>query len=433
MKFAKNLRLKLDRIITEMDKDKQPYVKNPAKDFTRKRNLTFSKTIKFILSIGGSSINKELLDFYNYSENCVSNSAFVQQRDKILPVAFKHIFNEMNKCSGTNKLMKNYRLLAVDGTDLSVYPDPKNKGSFYKHKDSKPYALMHLNATFDLLNRKFLDVVINPSREDCERSAIIQMAKHYSNKETPIFVCDRGYESYNTIAHIQNIDSKYVIRVKDIYSNGILKCFNLPDCEFDTVITRMITRKTTKEVNSNPDYFKYLNPKIAFDFLEPKSKDLFEMSFRVVRFKISEDTYESLITNLSQDEFSNIELKDIYNKRWGVEVAFKELKYDIGLSSFHAKKQEYILQEIYAKLIMYNFCELIISQIIIEDNKKHIYKVNISIATKLCIDFYRSKKNITPKNLETLIKRYISPVRPDRSFPRNKKSKSFNSFIYRLS
>ncbi len=433
MKYAKNLKIKLNKLIATMEKDVTPYVKNPSKDFTRKRNLTFSKTIKFILSIGGSSINKELLDFYNYDEDCVTSSAFIQQRDKILSIAFRHIFDEFNKSNGTNKLLKGYRLLAVDGTDLSIFANPENTSTFYKHKDSKAYALMHLNATFDLLNRKFLDVVINPSRDDCERTALLQMSKNYTGKEKPIFVCDRGYEGYNTIANIENSGGKYVVRVKDIHSNGMLKCFDLPDCEFDTVITRMITRRTTKEVNANTDYYKYLNPKIAFDFLAPKSRDLFRMSFRVVRFKISENTYETLVTNLDDTEFNAEELKRIYNLRWGVEVAFKELKYDIGLASFHSKKVEFILQEIYAKLIMYNFCELIISQTIIQDNKKHIYKVNISVATKICLDFYRSIKNITPQTLETLIKRYISPVRPDRSFPRNTKSKSFNSFIYRIS
>lgn len=33
-----------------------------------------------------------------------------------------------------------------------------------------------------------------------------------------------------------------------------------------------------------------------------------------------------------------------------------ELKYTIGLTNFHAKKVEYIHQEIFARLIIYNFC-----------------------------------------------------------------------------
>lgn len=34
--------------------------------------------------------------------------------------------------------------------------------------------------------------------------------------------------------------------------------------------------------------------------------------------------------------------------RWGIETAFRELKYTIGITAFHAKKRELIKQEIYA-------------------------------------------------------------------------------------
>ena len=35
------------------------------------------------------------------------------------------------------------------------------------------------------------------------------------------------------------------------------------------------------------------------------------------------------------------------NSRWGIERSFRKLKYTIGLTNFHAKKVEYILQEIF--------------------------------------------------------------------------------------
>lgn len=60
--------------------------------------------------------------------------------------------------------------------------------------------------------------------------------------------------------------------------------------------------------------------------------------------------------------------------RWGIETLFRELKYSIGLSNFHAKKVTYILQEIYAKLTMYNFCEVITSFVVIHQSDiKHLY------------------------------------------------------------
>lgn len=45
-----------------------------------------------------------------------------------------------------------------------------------------------------------------------------------------------------------------------------------------------------------------------------------------------------------------------------IETTFGELKYAIGLNTFHARKRELIKQEIYARLILHNFCERIIKK-----------------------------------------------------------------------
>ena len=47
-------------------------------------------------------------------------------------------------------------------------------------------------------------------------------------------------------------------------------------------------------------------------------------------------------------------------------IISQDLKYTISLCIFLQKKVEHILQEIYARLIMYNFSELITSHVIIE-------------------------------------------------------------------
>ena len=94
------------------------------------------------------------------------------------------------------------------------------------------------------------------------------------------------------------------------------------------------------------------------------------MSFRIVRFPITEDTYEMLVTNLDRFIFPITTLKEIYNLRWGVETSFRELKYSIGLTNFHAKKGAYIKQEIFARLLLYNYCELITSHVVRQMNNK---------------------------------------------------------------
>ena len=35
-------------------------------------------------------------------------------------------------------------------------------------------------------------------------------------------------------------------------------------------------------------------------------------------------------------------IKELYHMRWGIETSFRELKYAIGLTSFHSKKRDYM-------------------------------------------------------------------------------------------
>ncbi len=50
-----------------------------------------------------------------------------------------------------------------------------------------------------------------------------------------------------------------------------------------------------------------------------------------------------------------------------------------GLATFHAKKVQYIKQEIWARMILYNFCELITASVIIgqKSERKHAIQFRI--------------------------------------------------------
>lgn len=42
---------------------------------------------------------------------------------------------------------------------------------------------------------------------------------------------------------------------------------------------------------------------------------------------------------LPRDEFPTDVLKELYKMRWGIETAFEELKYNVGLANIHGKKR----------------------------------------------------------------------------------------------
>ena len=114
-----------------------------------------------------------------------------------------------------------------------------------------------------------------------------------------------------------------------------------------------------------------------------------------------------------------------------IETSFRDLKYTVGLLNFHAKKVEYIYQEIYARLIMYNFTELVTSHVIIQKaDTKYAYKANLSVAVHVCRQFFLG--NVSPPDVEALIRKHVSPIRPGRSRPRRMTVKHAVSFIYRI-
>lgn len=49
-----------------------------------------------------------------------------------------------------------------------------------------------------------------------------------------------------------------------------------------------------------------------------KERPFYPMEFRVLRFPITKDSYECIITNLPASEFSVNDIKEIYGMRWGI-------------------------------------------------------------------------------------------------------------------
>ena len=192
---------------------------NPDTDFTRNRKLDFETTMKIILCMGASSIKDELLKFNDFSIDTPSTSAFVQARSKIKPEAFKALFDGFNNKTFKKKLYHGYRLLAIDGSELpidnTIFDDETTE---LRHGTlAKPYSAYHLNASYDLLERTYHDMIIQGEAKKDENAAFCQLVDRYDGPKT-IFIADRGYESYNGFEHVVRSGNKYLIRVKDIGS-----------------------------------------------------------------------------------------------------------------------------------------------------------------------------------------------------------------------
>ena len=432
--YPKYIKSTLNTVIRDMSKHPEDFCSRPGKDFTRKRKLPFEKILSLLVKMGGHSLRDEMLDCLNFEEMPASVSALVQQRRKILPEALEYLFHKFTATCEKPKLYKGYRLLAVDGSDLQFTANPNDPLSYFSGVNGqKPYSFLLLNALYDHKSNLYLDAVVQKRRAANENAALIKIVDKSQIAEPVILTADRGYESYNTLEHISHKGWNYLIRLRE--SKGIISSLSLPDGEFDIPVQLFLTRKQSKRLKELqkecPGKYRFLPINVNFDYLPWGADGFYPLSFRIVRFKISDDSTETLITNLDRNSFPADELKYLYRLRWDIETSFRQLKYTTGLSLFQSKKVEYITQEIFARLTMYNFCELITSHVVIQKKRrKYVYQTNFTAAVHICRQFLRG--TVPPPKVEDLIKVHIVPIRPGRSTPRRTKNIKFNGFFYRI-
>lgn len=440
MNQIKRIKSALNKSIKTVCQSPSNYCRNPEKDFTRRKKLPMNKVIKTVLGFSSKSLNNELINIFSGDTEMPSASAFVQQRAKILPSAFEDVFKLFTNSVNYTKLFEGYRLLAVDGSDIHTPTNPDDPDSYYKQKGCHPYSLYHLNALYDLCTHIYLDAVVQKRRKWNEHRALCDMVDRYDSSFPSIFIADRGYESYNNLAHIQQIGQFFLFRIKDINSRGILHSFILPDeDDFDLPISLTLTNKQTKftkDLCKDRNRFRFNPSNSNFDFLPAKSgysdpPSFFQLHFRLVRLEVIPGKFEVLVTNLPLDSFPPDKLKYLYSLRWGIETSFRSLKYTIGLLYFHSKKPEHIIQEIFAKLTIYNFTELIAASSSIQiATRKLIYRINFSAAANVCRKFFLGF--CTPDFVEAVIHKNILPIRSLKGKPRLLKSKHAVSFLYRV-
>ena len=439
MSYSTTIKNELVSLINKMDQYHWLFTRDAQKDFSRIKKWSFGETMRFIISMEGKSLKDELLEHFNFSVDTPTNSSFNQRRAQILPEAFEFLFREFTAIASEEKLFRGYRLLACDGSDLCITHNPQDETTYLQSTpDSKGFNLMHLNALYDLQSRTYVDAIIQPACQKNENKAMCDMIDRYPKHSKTLFIADRGYENYNIFAHAQENRMFYLIRAKDVTSNGIVASLKkqLPSNQesFDISISTTLTKKQTNEVKADKEKYRIIMKDTPFDFVDLHFNWFYEIKMRVVRFPIADGSYECIITNLPSEEFSHEDLKMLYHMRWGIETSFRELKYSIGLTHFHSKKPDYIMQEIWARLVLYNLCEAITTRTIMHQSnrkRKHSYQLNFTRAIHICQSFLSIRKE-APPDVEFLISRELLPVRPGRSDPRKVKPKAAVSFLYRV-
>lgn len=296
---------------------------------------------------------------------------------------------------------------------------------------------LRVTPLYNLCARTFADIVIQVEPKKDEIGALISMLKRNNFTEKTLIICDRGFESYNMIAHLlekPNVD--FLIRVKQSRSamREVAKLPLLePDC--DVSFSICITQKNADKANKNYVFLQV--PKKSrpgsstrrgrWDF-----SNYYPIKFRICRFLLDNGEFETVATSLPRS-FTPEDIKALYHMRWGQELAFRDLKYSLGLVNLHGRSDAFAEQEIYASLTAFNFTSRICREVVVRQPKDGVYayKVNFKMAVALCKEFIRTP-GADPEKLMEEIARYTVPIRPGRADERNLRVKGFPGFVYRV-
>jgi len=379
------------------------------------------------------------MDFFDLDPDLIpSQAAFNQRRAQLSDTAFPYLFTEFSASfpKTTHKFKDNKCILAFDGCHIVYTTNAEIIEDYNKPRlaDYKGYNHMHLNGFVDVMSKAFLDVEIQPGQHPDERLAMRSMLDHFTpdNPEDYIITVDRGYESYDNIFQCELKGLYYVFRAKSPNSSkSLLSSYKdeLPDNEdeFDVEVKRFFTDKYNKIMKQQTDVYHYMNPYKTIPHFQEllNGKHLRYLKFRVLKIKTADDSYEYIITNLPSS-FDINDIKECYHWRWGIEVAFRYLKHANGMLYFHSKKPEFLMQEIYANLILYNFGIFLANEAASQNqkksrraNNKYEYNIDISSALKIARKYFSCNNPRLDNSIITLMCKYVHAVKTElRNFRR---------------
>lgn len=267
--------------------------------FTRKRILTFYDLLKYLLSMHKSSTQSALNNFLERKDKTMSQQALSKARSKFDHTPFLKLFRGVRDAFysaeyiPTLNRFNNKFLIAIDGSEtvLPNLPSLLEKFGGTGSKASSPTARMSI--AYDVLNDFIIDAAFTPlniSERIHAKNHFDAVGKIIDLKET-IFIMDRGYASQELIELLSE-KSYYLFRLRTKFNNEIDA---LP------LGSHTITM--------------YGNVKVY-----------------IVKFTLPSGEIETLMTNLF--DLDESEFKDLYFKRWRIEVKYDVVKNKLELPCF---------------------------------------------------------------------------------------------------
>lgn len=425
------IRKNLFSVFSSLLERRDEFLTNPDSDFTRKKKISFEQTMLFPMIAGADNVATELLDLFG-EEDLPLPSAMIQRRNQIKKEAFKELFFQFNRTIPVTKTFRGYRLIACDGTRLNLPYNPSDHSTLVNNIEGrKGFNQAHMNALYDILNDLFIDVEIQGMNEMDENGAFCRfLDKHSKLCSKSIYIADRGYATFNNYAHALRNNQLFLFRMKE--TDALNLCPSQPHIMDGAYVDEDISihvGRRRKKSNRKYGNYHFVRKRHRYDFIAPNVDDIDILNFRVLKFPLSSGKMEYIATNLPSNEFPLKLIKDLYNLRWGEEIAFRHLKYAGNMVHIHSIKPDFLIQEIYGKLTLYNFSSCITKAMTKRETSKTAYTYNFNHAQMQ--KFVRLFLIERILDLEKLMNKFLVAVRPGRKFKRIMRRQSAKPLSYR--
>lgn len=318
--------------------------------FTRKRILPFENLLKYLLSMHKTSNQTALNKFLERRGITMSQQALSKARSKFDHSPFLKLFKGVRDAFYGAEYLPTLRkfhdkfLVAIDGseTPLPNLPALLEKFGGTGAKVSSPTARMSI--AYDVLNDFIIDAAFSPltfSEREHAKDHIENVSKIIDLKDA-VFIMDRGYPSQELIELLSK-KSCYLFRLRSKFSTEIDA---LP------LGSHIIT---------------------MYD----------DVRVRIVKFTLPSGEVETLMSNLF--DLDESEFKELYFKRWRIEVKYDVVKNKLELPCFGGFSENVIMQDFWISMYLANMAAIAkneadakIEEVRKDKNNKHEYQANVN-------------------------------------------------------
>jgi hypothetical protein len=340
--------------------------------------------------------------------------------DSSLQALCRHVGQQLEQRATEEQLWLGRRVKIIDGTSVSMPDTPANQAVWPQSSAQKPgcgFPLLKLVGLFSLQSGALLDLSIaNQRHHDVQLAAQLWPQLQAGD----IILADRGFCSFAELAQLQAGAIDAVMRLhqarktdfrrgKPLGPNDRLVVWNKP-----LQPTRNLTKEQLKALPNT-------------------------LQLRLVRYRIESPGCRCqevilVTTLLDAQRFSAAQLAQLYFRRWGVELHFRQIKILLGMDVLRCQSPAMVRKELLMHLVAYNLIRALMQRASL------IYHVPLGrLSFKGCLDSLHHfadaihaahakptrQRQLFDALLLTIATDQV-PLRPHRSEPRVKKRRPKN-------